>query len=136
MLSKKKNASWLAPPPGDLVKKMAVFTCYKISIDDLVQHCEIERGTLRGEVSSNLFHEISGFLTEWERISPKLGITQPEVEAIIDDNRTEEKRRIGFLKKWKQKFSIKATYEALIGALLSIDRSDDAKNMCQLLKGM
>ena len=43
-------------------------------------------------------------------------------------------KRISFLKAWKQKFAMKATYRALMESLLGIKRVEDARGVCQVLK--
>ena len=41
---------------------------------------------------------------------------------------------MSFLKTWKQRFAMKATYKALIESLLNIERVEDARGVCQVLK--
>ena len=71
--------------------------------------------------------------TEWR--APKVGLTDDEVSAIEEDNSKAERKRISFLEKWKQKFAMKATYRVLIESLLGIKRVEDARGVCQVLKG-
>ena len=58
------------------------------------------------------------------------------MEDIEDENNKGEKRRIAFLERWMQEFSIWATYRRLIEALLEIKRIDDALKICELFKGI
>ena len=111
---------------------MACFS--PISIEDLVRFCEVTDCCLNQEVRESDYWKISGYLSQWKLIAPQLKVTEAEVEAIEGDNSSEERRRVGFLKVWKQKNSFKATYKLLVSALLSIQRTEDARAVCQLLK--
>ncbi len=103
-------------------------------MEALVKVCDITDGSFDQEVSDCHYWDISCYLSQWRLIAPKLNITEPEVEAIESDYPTEERRRVGFLKKWKQKGSFLATYRVLVSALLGIQRAEDARGVCQLLK--
>jgi hypothetical protein len=106
----------------------------KIHVADLTQHCGIEDGCLDEEVNSANYHEISKHLSKWKLIAPKLRFTDDEVESIDADNPKAEEKRVSFIKSWKQKFAMRATYRVLIQSLLSIERVDDARGVCQILK--
>ena len=86
-------------------------------------------------VISAYYHEISRYLSEWKLIAPKVGLSDDEVAAIEEDNSKAERKRISFLETWKQKFAMKATYRVLIESLLGIKRVEDARGVCQVLKG-
>ena len=104
-------------------------------LGDLVRHCDIQSSSLDEEVTNAYFFEISRYLSEWKLIASKAGLTDDEVAAIEEDNSKAERKRISFLETWKQKFAMKATYRALIESLLRIKRVEDARGVCQVLKG-
>ena len=107
-----------------------------ISIAELVQHCQLpDERVLDEKVTSARFHEVSHSLSEWKQLAPILGISQQVVEDIEDENNKGEKRRIAFLERWVQEFSIRATYRRLMEALLEIKRTDDALKICELFQG-
>ena len=106
-----------------------------IVLQDLTRHCGVEETSLDEEVTSSYYHEISRHLSQWKQVAPKLKFTDDEVESIDEDNRKAEMKKISFLKAWKQKFAMKATYRALIESLLAIKRVEDARGVCQVLKG-
>ena len=107
-----------------------------MSVAELVQHCQLmDEHVLDERVTSDRFHEVSCSLSEWRSLAPILGITQQVVEDIERDYREEERKRSVFLKKWTQKFSVRATYRGLIEALLKIERGDDALKICELFQG-
>lgn len=105
-----------------------------ITTQDLIQHCGLEDACLEREVAREYFQDLSWYLSEWERLAPLLNISHTEVDDIDRENPKPEKKRGSFLKLWKQKMSIKATYRALIDSLLRIGRGDDAKGVCQVLQ--
>ena len=107
------------------------------TLDELIRHCQItDEHVLDVQVTSDRFHEVSHSLSEWRRLAPIL-IDDAElaVEDIERDYNKEERKRSGFLAKWTQKLSMRATYRRLIEALLKIKRTDDALKICELFKG-
>lgn len=101
-----------------------------VSIQEVVTHCAVEEAWLDKEVLYTSFHDISQYLSQWKLLAPKLNISQSEVEAIESDHhKNAEMQRVGFLQKWKQKMSMKATYRALAESLLGIQRTEDARGM-------
>ena len=108
----------------------------KVSIQALVKSCGISEACLDREVTYERFNDISSYLTQWKRIVSNLNISQDEVDAIENDNpKKAEMQRISLLHTWKQKMSFTATYRALVDALLDIGRAEDARGVCQILKG-
>jgi hypothetical protein len=69
----------------------------------------------------------------WELVGKFLELSEPEISAIAEDNRTASLRRLGVLQKWKSKFAFKATYRVLITALLKCKKADQAWKVCQIL---
>ena len=106
----------------------------EISLKDIASHCEVKTSCLDEEVTSAYYHEVSRYLSKWKLIAPKLKFTDDEIESIDQDNLTAEMKRISFVKEWKQKFAMKATYRALMESLLGIKRVQDATGVCQVLK--
>ena len=72
-------------------------------------------------------------MTEWKLVALKLGISEADVETIASEKVGIQ--RVTLLKIWKQRYAFKATYRALVDALLSIGQADDASGVCQILKG-
>ena len=70
----------------------------------------------------------------WKLIGGRVGLTEADLTAIEGDNRTVEEKRVGMVGKWKSKFAFKATYRALIGALLAEGRSAEAIEACKVIK--
>ena len=107
----------------------------KVNIEELLKSCGANEACLDGEVTYERFHELSHYLTQWQLLAPNLNISQDEVEAIESEHQKAVMRRITFLDTWKQRMSFKATFRALVDALLSIGRAEDARGVCKTLTG-
>jgi hypothetical protein len=99
------------------------------NLEDLTRHCGVEESVLDKEVTSAQYHEIARHLSQWKRIAPRLRFTDDEVETIDIDHPRSEEKRSSFLRAWKQKFAIFATYRVLVEALLGIQRVEDARGI-------
>ena len=108
----------------------------KVTVEELLVHCVVDSRFLGEEVTSEYYHQLSPYLSQWKNVAPKLRFTDDEVESIDDDNTKAEAKRVSFLKTWKQKFAMKATYKALIQSLLNIERVEDARGVCLVLKSV
>ena len=73
------------------------------------------------------------FCDPWEEVGRFLGLSAADISAIAEDHRTTSLRRLGVLQKWKSRFAFKATYRALITALLKCKKADQACQVCQIL---
>ena len=111
-------------------------TMANVSSQDIISSCGVEDTCLDREVTKEHFYELSHYLTQWKLLAPNMNISQDEVETIEREHTTVEMQRIIFLNTWKQKMSSKATYRALMDALLSIGRAEDARGVCKTLTGM
>ena len=107
----------------------------KMSISELVGHCQLREDGLDLEVTNDRFHEICRSLSQWRRLAPILNVTEA-VEDLENDRGNEEMKKNAFLTVWKQKYAMTATYRKLIEALLRIERAEDARKICQLLSGI
>jgi hypothetical protein len=107
-----------------------------VTLEDLARRCEVEERMLDVEITSAQYHEITRHLSQWKRIAPRLRFTDDEVDSIDAENPKAEEKRASFLKAWKQKIAIFATYRVLVGALLGIGRVEDARGIiCGIPKG-
>ena len=102
------------------------------AVSVLVRHCGVEEAWLEREVTRERFHELSPYLVDWKRLSPLLNLSEADVDAIEESSRKAEARRESFLERWHQKMSMRATYRALVDALLKLERVHDARAVCQL----
>ena len=77
--------------------------------------------------------KIANWISEWQEISPFLGLTDAEEKAILGSTHSVEVRRILMLKKWKQKQGVEATYERLCRVFKDCERVDLVDKIKQLL---
>ena len=104
-----------------------------VSIQELLKSCELEDAVLSKKIEDVKFFELSRYLTKWKLIALKLGISRADVEIIASEK--VEMQGVTLLEIWKQRNAFKATYTALVVALLSIGQAEDASGICQILKG-
>ena len=79
-------------------------------------------------------HLLSGFCDRWESIGYGLQLTKSDISGVKDDSPDTEVRRIMMLQTWKERFAHKATYRALIEALLQSGRAQQALDMCRKIE--
>ena len=58
--------------------------------------------------------DIASKIVQWEKFAPYMSIEEAEEEEIRSDNRTYNQQKLACLRKWKAKYSYKATYQHLI----------------------
>ena len=104
-----------------------------VTVEELEQHYKIPEGVLNREVSDEHIIEIPTFLESWNLIAPHLDLSKGEIEAVENDGKSEEDKRLLMLQKWKQALFFKATYKKLVEALLAVRRTDQAGKVCQLV---
>ena len=83
---------------------------YQLSLTDLQTKCD-------DDLFVNLSEQISGF----EDTAPYFDLTQPEINEIFVDCRTERSRKLCMLWNWKMKNGSKATYLAIVNIFLFIN---------------
>ena len=104
-----------------------------LSLQDLIHRGRLSQDLLHQEVSDMYLRELSRIIDNHEVVGPELGLTSAEMTDIKRDVRTHELQKLAMLRRWKQKFAPKATYGALIEALLKCSRADLARRVCELL---
>lgn len=102
------------------------------TLEDLLARFKISERQLKDKLSDEHLPAIARII-DHEIVGPQLGLTQQEMEAIQADGQREEVRRLNTLRKWRQKYSINATYEELLKALLSCKMAELAEKVCILL---
>ena len=94
----------------------------------------IPRELLDAPVSDLDIAKIASYLTNWEALSPWLGLTGSQEEEIRNTYRdyAEQKRRV--LRKWKQIKGDTATHRACIATASAISNMELADNVRALLR--
>ena len=105
----------------------------RILLQDLIDRFQLSQKLLDQELSDEHLTKASKIIADHEILGPRLGLTEQEMIAIERDARTHELKKEAMLRKWKQKFSWRATYCMIIEALLECNRADHAREVCELL---
>ncbi len=104
----------------------------KPSIEQVIAHCDLPGvSCLDVEIHEKYFDDIVKYLSEWESLARKFEIDVCEINESCSKVR---EKRILFLKAWKSKNSVNATYKELVTNLWKSDDTEAAKNICQVYK--
>lgn len=102
-----------------------------LTVDDLIAQSGVRN--IDSECSDVDLRDFADFCDPWRQVGLHLGLTNSQLNAIHEDNRTVSLRRLGVLQKWKETFVFKATYRVLIEALLKCGKVDKALQVCNTL---
>ena len=102
-------------------------------MQDLMERFQLSQYELDAEMGPEHLHDCAKLFDDYEIVGAELGLDEPAMTAIRDDEKTQERKRMALLKKWKQVFAWRATYRCFIDALLNCGRADCACNVCKLL---
>ena len=106
---------------------------HEVSLQQLLDTFHLSQDQVDKEVSEDHLREVSGIIDDHQIVGPELRLTNPEMTEIDRDERTHKLKKQAMLRKWKQKFSLNATYCILIKALLKCSTADQARKVCELL---
>ena len=104
-------------------------------MEKLLTEVGVDPEKLNERISDDHLCEIALFLTEWKTVVPFLGLDENDVDAIEQEGKKEQVKKLKALQKWKGKFVFAATYRKLVEVLLSLGMADVAEKVCHLLKG-
>ena len=85
------------------------------------------------ECTNEDFLDLHKFFDPWELIGQHLKLAQSQISAVDGDYKTTDQKRLGLLQKWKEIFAHKATYRAVIAALLACGKAEQALEVCKIL---
>ena len=101
-----------------------------LTLEDLIAEYGVKN--IDKECSDEDILAFGEFCDPWEEVGKFLGLSPADISAITEDHRTASLRRLGVLQKWKSRFAFKATYRALITALLKCKKADEARKVCHI----
>ena len=107
-----------------------------ITLDELLKETKICHEKLNQSTSNERLCDIALILTSWRTIAQYLGLSKTDVDAVEQDGKNEQDKRLIALQRWKGKFGFKATYKKLLEVLLLLSMADVAEKICHLLKGV
>ena len=105
-----------------------------ISIDELISKAGV-KNINQPCLEKDLVH-LAKYCDPWELVGRHLELKDHHLSDIREDHKSAELRRLGVLQKWYQMLSFKATYRALVSALISCNKVDQALNVCHFLAGL
>ena len=103
--------------------------------EELLLHCNADSSLMEQTFSDDHLMEFTSQLDKWESLAVSLRLPSPEIESIKKTGDIEI-QRYKLLKCWKQRCGSKATYRALVKALLQINRTDLAEKIVALLQSL
>ena len=106
-----------------------------ITLKELLHIFDIHPVIIDKPTSDDHLCAIALFLHKWRTVAPYLGLSENDLDAIEQEEKDEQVKRLKALQRWKGKFGFKATYKMLLNVLLSLAMADVAENVCLLLKG-
>lgn len=98
------------------------------SYENLSTRWKIDSSIMKQEFSGSHIMDLASKIDKWELLAKSLEIPNPEIERIKNEPGL-ELQRIKLLESWKQRCGSKATYKAMVEALLRIDRTDLAEKI-------
>ena len=105
----------------------------KLTLNEVASQAGIDNlDILDQECSEQVLLSLAKHCMDWKTIGHCLALTSVEIEEIFEAYVIEQKQ-VGMLRKWKKKFAFKATYRALIEALLSCGKDSDAIAACKAI---
>lgn len=99
----------------------------------MIAEAGISMNILEQKCSSQMLPSLGKFCVDWKLVGFHLKLSPAEIAAIDGDNRMVDEKRIGLLVKWRERFSIGATYQVLVQALLDCGRTSDAVDVCKAI---
>ena len=109
----------------------------EVTLSLLVERYGLSEEMYHYKISDEHLGDISlSYCSRWRDLPSRLGMKKIVVDDL-DKNHTlvdEDMKRSSFFSKWKEAKGSRATYKALISALLQIKCVEDAEGVCELLK--
>lgn len=105
-------------------------------LNSILENYELTEEDVKKKVTDAHLVKISqSYCEKWWLLPSQLEIEHIVTKDIDRETKSQEEKRLTFLKRWQQEKGSDATYESLISALLNIKCRDDAEGVCKLLKG-
>ena len=106
---------------------------FRSTAEDLARELGVDPSSLNKEVPETHLLDIADFI-EWKTVGPRLtGITISNTKDVDKDGYDQVEKRRELVYKWWQKNGSRATYHAMITAMLKADHRAHAEKVCRLL---
>ena len=90
-------------------------------LNDLVRQYQLSLTDLQTKCDDDHLLTLSQQISSFEDTAPYFDLTQPEINEICVDCRTERSRKLRMLLNWKMKNGSKATYLAIVNIFLRMN---------------
>ena len=110
------------------------FTFLDITIEDVAMTAGIPVDALSNECPNEVLLDVAKLCVDWKLIGKYLKLTEAEIAAVDGDSKTVELKMIAVLQKWKEKLAFRATYRALIEALLAAGKASCAVDVAKIIR--
>ena len=103
-----------------------------ITLQEVATQAGIDNMDILDQIcSQKMLLNLAQHCVNWRLIGLYLDLTEVDIAAVDEDNRTADEKRAGMLGRWKNKLAFKATYRLFIEALLACGRAEDAVDACK-----
>jgi pentatricopeptide repeat protein len=107
----------------------------RVNLYTLLHRFNLDEGECNKVVKKDHVEEFcKANCTKWRLLPPPLDVETVSVEEIERNNVKEMDRRCSLLNQWKQMKGYAATYRQLLNALLNMKCTEEAANLCKLMK--
>lgn len=105
-----------------------------INANELAEEAGLSSQCLDIPFREEYAHLLAEFCDPWEEIGYHLNMIKSDINSINGDKTTIKMKTITMLQTWKERFAHRATYRALIEAMIQSGHAQQALNICQKLK--
>ena len=90
-------------------------------LEELLSRRQLHRSDLQRQCDRELFLHLAKHIASYRNIARHLGLTEPDIAAVMSDEPNEAERRVAVLIKWQEKSGADATYVALAEHFLEME---------------
>ena len=106
-----------------------------IAIEEVLEKAEVSSESLKKiECTIEDLLNLSHFCDPWRLIGNHLKLTDAQLSAIDEDNKTVDEKRVAVFKEWKQTRAFLATYYELVQTLVDAKKIQNAMDLCVWFK--
>jgi hypothetical protein len=106
----------------------------ELNLQDVAAQAGIDKlDILNQECSQEVLVDLARYCVKWKMIGYRFELTESDITAVNGDYQSVDEKRVGMLRRWKERFAFKATYRVLIEALLSCGKTSDAIDACKAI---
>ena len=101
-----------------------------ITAQDIAEIIGLDPKLLERPCDKGVLRSLAEFVHPWRSTFDFL-LTPMDIDDIIEENRTENDRRVAALRRWRIRCGSEATYSALVSVILKNRDVERAEKLCQ-----